>query len=106
MPKSCNLNTEAAPKSDSCSTTYELFTANHLPTRTGTGLTQSAAGDFRRAIASPYSDLEGVSIPHYKGKRQTYFVRLPYAEFFRAKYEQSGRGRRGLRLDAKTQLLR
>jgi len=30
MPKSCNLNTEAAPKSDSCSTTYELFTANYL----------------------------------------------------------------------------
>ena len=28
MPKSCNLKTEGAPKSDSCSTTYELFTAN------------------------------------------------------------------------------
>src|SRR4029078_6689102 len=25
MPKSCNLNTEAAPKSDSSSKTYELF---------------------------------------------------------------------------------
>jgi len=33
MPKSCNLNTEAAPKSDSCSTTYELFTANYLARR-------------------------------------------------------------------------
>src|SRR4029079_2374254 len=35
MPKSCNLNTEAAPKSDSCSTTYELFTANYRPTASG-----------------------------------------------------------------------
>ena len=33
-PSSCNLNTEAAPKSDSCSTTYELFTANFLSDRT------------------------------------------------------------------------
>src|SRR6476469_1161408 len=29
VPESCNLKTEAAPKSDSCSTTYELFTANY-----------------------------------------------------------------------------
>ena len=35
MPKSCNLNTEAAPKSDSCSTTYELFTANSIVDRHG-----------------------------------------------------------------------
>ena len=30
MPKPCNLKTAKTPKSESCSTPYELFTADHL----------------------------------------------------------------------------
>ena len=33
MPKPCNLKTARTPKSESCSTPYELFTADYVEVR-------------------------------------------------------------------------